>query len=40
MFQTLSEQMKRDREASQSFAERSLEWAGVYFVIPVHAITA
>ena len=27
MFHTLSEQMKRDQQASQSFLERSLEWA-------------
>ncbi|HUJ24232.1 MAG TPA: hypothetical protein VLX58_22000 [Bryobacteraceae bacterium] len=29
MFGTLSEQMKRDEQASRSFLERSLEWAGV-----------
>jgi len=32
MFHALSEQMKRDPQASQSFVERSLEWAGVLAV--------
>ncbi|MBZ5593913.1 MAG: hypothetical protein LAP39_16865 [Acidobacteriia bacterium] len=32
MFHTLSEQMKRDEQASRSFVERSLEWASVLAV--------
>jgi hypothetical protein len=32
MFHTLTGQMKRDRQASWSFVERSLEWAGVLAV--------
>jgi len=32
MFHTLAEQMKRDQQASRSFVERSLEWAGVLAV--------
>jgi hypothetical protein len=32
MFRTLTGQMKRDRQASRSFVERSLEWAGVLAV--------
>ena len=32
MFHTLSEQMKRDDQASRSFVERSLGWAGVLAV--------
>jgi len=39
MFHTLSEQMKRDEQASRSFVERSLEWAGVLAVaIAVFAV--
>jgi hypothetical protein len=51
MFHALSEQMKRDPQASQSFVERSLEWGrrlgGCHcalrhslFCDPVHAIVA